>query len=167
MKPLPLQIDAKRFWQFFKFCFVGGSGVIVDMAVLHVLSHPKWMGWNVSLAKVCAAEIAMLNNFAWNELWTFRQKQETRTWRVVLKRLLTFNLICGIGILWAVLLLNLFYRVAGWNLYLSNLLAIVIVTLWNFWLNARFNWKVIANGKEKQKQGDSLVIEPNRPARIR
>jgi hypothetical protein len=28
----------------------------------------------------------------------------------------------------------------GWNLYLSNLLAITSVTFWNFGMNARFNW---------------------------
>lgn len=28
----------------------------------------------------------------------------------------------------------------AWNLYLSNLLTIALVTLWNFGMNARFNW---------------------------
>jgi hypothetical protein len=28
------------------------------------------------------------------------------------------------------------------NLYLSNLLAIIVVTLWNFLMNARCNWRL-------------------------
>ena len=61
--------------------------------------------------------------------------------RTVLRRFLTFNAICGIGIGLSVLLLNLLYRVAGLNLYLSNLIAIGIVTVWNFGMNAKFNWR--------------------------
>ena len=149
-------VRSAKLWQFVRFCLVGSSGVVVDMVALHFLAEPKWLGWNVSLAKVCAAEIAMLNNFVWNEVWTFRRADQNRqTASHVLRRLLIFNLICGVGILWAVLLLNLFYRVAGWNLYLANFLAIVLVTLWNFWLNAKFNWKVSgcrseANGKSPE-----------------
>jgi len=140
--------------RFLKFCSVGGSGVVVDMSLLLILTR---IGWNESTAKVAAAEIAMLNNFAWNELWTFRETQGIRSSNGLLKRFLTFNLICGIGIVWAVLLLNLFYRVANWNLYLSNLLAIVLVTLWNFWLNARFNWKVIA-GRDGEANKATPVV---------
>jgi len=124
---------------------VGGSGVVVDMVALHFLAEPKWLGWNVSVAKIFAAEIAMLNNFLWNDLWTFRPTdQSARTASGTFRRLLMFNLICGVGIVWAVLLLNLFYRGLGWNLYVANFAAIVLVTLWNFWMNAKFNWRVKA-----------------------
>jgi dolichol-phosphate mannosyltransferase len=36
--------------------------------------------------------------------------------------------------------LNLFYHCLGLNLYLANLLAIFLVTLWNFGLKLKFNW---------------------------
>jgi dolichol-phosphate mannosyltransferase len=57
-----------------------------------------------------------------------------------LRRFLTFNGICAVGIGLAVLLLHLFYTGFNWNLYASNLLAIILVTFWNFGMNARFNW---------------------------
>lgn len=38
------------------------------------------------------------------------------------------------------LLLHLFHTWFEWNLYASNLLAIGLVTFWNFGMNARFNW---------------------------
>src|SRR5438067_1597346 len=55
-----------------QFCIVGGSGVILDMGVLYLLADPSTLGWNLTLSKVIAAEVAIFNNFLWNELWTFR-----------------------------------------------------------------------------------------------
>lgn len=131
-----------RVRQFIKFCLVGGSGVVIDMTVLYFLADPKWGGWNVTLSKLCAAETAMLNNFLWNELWTFRSSSgglglEPGTAR----RLLRFHAICGVGIGLAVFFLHLFYRGLGLNLYVANFLAILLVTVWNFWLNAVYNWR--------------------------
>ena len=63
--------------RFIKFCLVGSTGTIVDMAVLYLLADPKTLGLNVALSKLVAAEIALLNNFTWNELWTFRDCRRT------------------------------------------------------------------------------------------
>ena len=130
-----------RLKQLVKFCVVGTSGLLVDMAVLHVLA--RGLGWNVSLSKFCSAETAMLSNFLLNEVWTFRAQSAADSGRwASLRRLVKFQAICGVGIGFAVLLLSLFYRHFGLNLYLANLLAILLVTLWNFWMNAIFNWRV-------------------------
>lgn len=134
-----------RVRQFAKFCVVGTSGLAVDMAGLHLLV--RWLGWNVSLAKLCSAETALLSNFLLNEFWTFRAVGGggAGVWALAL-RLSKFQAICGAGIGWAVLLLNVFYRGLGINLYVANLLAILLVTLWNFWMNALFNWSEGARG---------------------
>jgi dolichol-phosphate mannosyltransferase len=141
----------ERLVQFIKFCLVGGSGVFVDMGILYLLADPKCLGLNITVSKVIAAEAAMLNNFVWNELWTFRRSAASPSPCLpgspvrIARRFLTFNAICGIGIGLAVLLLHLFHFGLGWNLYLSNLLAVLLVTLWNFGLNARFNWQIRPN----------------------
>ena len=133
--------------RFIKFCFVGGSGVFVDMGILFLLADPRSLGLNITFSKICAAEIALINNFIWNELWTFRNTSPSGSRpstldsrRSLARRFFLFNAICGIGIGLAVLLLHLFHGWLGWNLYLSNLLAIILVTCWNFVMNARFNW---------------------------
>jgi dolichol-phosphate mannosyltransferase len=130
-----------RLRQFAKFCVVGVSGLAVDMALLHLLADPRCAGWNVSFSKACSAETAMLSNFFLNEVWTFRGfgSGAGARWPVAV-RLVKFQLICGVGIGFAVLLLNLFYRKLHLNLYVANLLAIVLVTAWNFLMNACFNW---------------------------
>jgi len=130
-------------WRIIKFCLVGGSGVFVDMAVLHILADSRWFSFPFVLAKALAAEAALINNFAWNEVWTFRDVALPNSkGSGIAQRLLKFHAICGLGILWAVCLLYLFHRQFGLNLYGANLFAIILVTLWNYGLNARFNWKV-------------------------
>ncbi|HEV2208866.1 MAG TPA: GtrA family protein [Verrucomicrobiae bacterium] len=142
MKPTLAAWAARlRIGQFLRFCVVGTSGLLVDMLVLHLLA--RRLGWNVSLGKLCSAELAMLSNFILNELWTFHGLADSGSARWgLLRRLIKFQAICGAGIGFAVLLLNLFYGHFGLDLYLANFLAIIMVTLWNFWMNAIFNWSV-------------------------
>lgn len=128
--------------RYVQFCFVGGSGVLVDMGVLHLLVSGPGLGWNLSLSKALAAEVALINNFIWNELWTFRGwGARGEGWAGRLWRLAKFNLICATGIGWSVLLLEVQVRWLGMNLYLANLIAIVLVSVWNFWLSLRFGWR--------------------------
>lgn len=133
--------------KYLKFCLVGGSGVLVDMGMLHVLHAPGWLGWDLSLSKALAAETALISNFVWNELWTFRSTAVPAGWRARLGRLARFNLICLAGIGWSVLLVNLFARGLGWNVYLANLGAIGLVSLWNFGLAWRWGWRLPTSQK--------------------
>ena len=140
---------SERFPQFVKFCLVGGSGLFVDMGVLFLLADPRCLGLNVTVSKICSAEAALTSNFILNEFWTFRPaltpqrfNGSTRTKSGVFQRFLLFNAICGIGIWLAVILLHVIHTKLGLNLYLSNLLAILLITLWNFGLNVTFNWRV-------------------------
>ncbi|MFM7448603.1 MAG: glycosyltransferase [Leptolyngbyaceae cyanobacterium] len=129
--------------RFVQFCLVGLSGVMVDMIVLYLLSDPAILGWGLTRSKVIAAEFAILNNFFWNDRWTFGDLARSQTGRNRrLKRLLKFNIICLMGLILNVLLLNLFFNGFGINRYLANLLAIAAVTLWNFWINLKLNWRV-------------------------
>jgi dolichol-phosphate mannosyltransferase len=135
-------ISSTRLVQFTKFCIVGGSGVFVDMGVLYLLADPSRLGWNITLSKICAAEIAMVNNFIWNELWTFRSINNSARRRDWISRFIKFNLICSIGIGLAACLLHFFHQSLGVSLYLSNFLAIIMVTFWNFGMNTIFNWNL-------------------------
>lgn len=144
------------FRRYVQFCLVGSTGTALDMGLIYLLASPSQLGWNLSLSKVVAAEVALVNNFVWNDLWTFRHCADTG-WRPRLGRLLKFNLICGVGIGWSVGLLNLQVYGFHWNVYLSNFIAIVFVSFWNYWLNARFGWNVTrvsgAQGQEVSTAG--------------
>ena len=112
------------------------------MTVLFILSDPKMLAWNLSLSKALAAEVAIGNNFIWNEFWTFGDLSVAQNdWRARLGRFARFNLICLAGIGLSILLLNLQVRYVAMNVYLANLVAIVLVSFWNFGLNLKYGWK--------------------------
>jgi dolichol-phosphate mannosyltransferase len=127
--------------RFIRFGFVGLSGVVIDMGLLYLL-HTAW-GFALTRSAIFAAEFAILNNFFWNDRWTFGDlAKQQRSPGKVLKRLLKFNLVCLMGVVLKVLLLNLLFNQLGVNAYLANLVAIAIVTVWNFWINLKLNWRV-------------------------
>ena len=129
--------------RFLRFGLVGLSGVFIDMAVFYLLSDPTTLAWGLTRSKILASEVAVVNNFLWNDRWTFGDISSRQSgWRKRLKRFLKFNLICLVGIFLNVLLLNLLFNQLGLNRYLANLIAIAVVTLWNFWLNLKLSWRV-------------------------
>src|SRR6266545_5324804 len=129
------------FKRYAKFCIVGGTGVMVDMGIIWLLASSSMLRWNLSLSKVIAAEVAIFNNFIWNDVWTFRGLGAERTAGLQrLIRFLKFNLICLTGITLSVLFLNIQAFWLGINVYLANFISIVLVSIWNFFMNLRFGW---------------------------
>src|SRR5439155_16100997 len=81
------------------------------------------------------------NNFVWNDIWTFRGLGAERgSWLERLIRFSKFNLICVAGIALSVLLLNVQVYWLHQDVYLANLISIVLVSVWNFSMNLRFGW---------------------------
>ncbi|MBE9078710.1 glycosyltransferase [Romeria aff. gracilis LEGE 07310] len=129
--------------RFIRFGIVGFSGVFVDMAVLYIMS--EIFGLGLTRSKIIAGEVAILNNFLWNDAWTFADiAQGQKGWKARLKRLLKFNTICLGGLIMNVLLINFFFNIVFQKnfKYLSNLIAIALVTVWNFWINLKLSWRV-------------------------
>ncbi len=138
-----VRLRLSRSSKFIQFCLVGGTGVVVDMTVLFLLHDPTMLALPLTRSKILAAEMAILNNFLWNDLWTFQdisRRQPGKRQR--LKRLIKFNLICLAGLILNVILLNILVNLLHFNHYLANLLAIVLVTVWNFWFNLKLSWRV-------------------------
>jgi len=130
------------FSRLLRFGIVGFSGVFVDMLILALLSDPATRGWELTRSKILAAELAIVNNFIWNDLWTFGDISKTQTgWRAKLTRFLKFNLVCLVGIALNVLILNILVDFFNVNLYVANLIAIASVTFWNFWINLKLSWR--------------------------
>ena len=125
--------------RFPKFAAVGLSGVFVDMLCLWLLKDR--LGWALTPAKLLAAELAVVNNFLWNDLWTFGDLAEQQGYGVArLKRLGKFNAICLAGLALSVALLTMQVQLFEVNPYVANAVAIVATTGWNFWMNKIFSW---------------------------
>jgi dolichol-phosphate mannosyltransferase len=117
------------------------SRVIVDMSLLYLLSDPSMLGFGLTRSKIVAAETAMIGNFLFNDAWTFKDlADKSPGWAPKFRRFLGFQLICTIGLVLNVLLLNLLFNFAGLGRYWANGVAIAIVTLWNYGLNRTLNW---------------------------
>jgi putative flippase GtrA len=61
------------FRQFVKFCIVGGSSTLLDMAILSFLLHflPHLFWW---VSQSIAFAISVSNGFYWNRHWTFKAR---------------------------------------------------------------------------------------------
>ena len=115
-----------------KFLFVGGLGVIINSLALVVLH--QLLRFPLVIASLAAVELAIVNNFIWNDRWTFGRK------KLSLQRFFQFNLVsCGglvitTGTLWV-----LVTHLAAPYL-LANLLGIGLATGWNFGMSLLWTW---------------------------
>lgn len=129
--------------KFIRFGLVGLSGVFVDMTILYLLSDPNTLALPLTRSKIIAGEIAILNNFLWNDAWTFADvAMQQKGLKQRLKRFLKFNIICLAGLAINVLVLNLVFNFVISNRYIANLIAIAVATVWNFWVNLKLSWRV-------------------------
>lgn len=155
---MPSQRTCRRF---LRFGLVGGSGVLVDMGVLFLLSDPRMLSWDLTLSKTLAAQTAILNNFVWNDLWTFRDLTAEKTgWRARVRRLGRFNLVCLAGIGLNVLLLTVQVHGLQMNVYVANCVAVFLVSIWNFAMNLKFGWNEAESQRSMQSTSSSSVLEP-------
>ncbi len=120
---------------FLKFSLVGGSGVIINFVSFWALTYVAHVGH--LLASVIATEIAILNNFTLNHLWTFKERRGEMSLAI---RLLNFHGSRILGLLVTVGSLYLLADLAGLNVLISYLFAIGFGTLTNFVTSDLFVW---------------------------
>ena len=121
-----------------KFGLVGLSGVVVNEAVLIYLR--EFLRVSNFFAPVISIEISILNNFLWNDIWTFGAHRAGDSFRPWWYRLATFQAISAIG---AILNYGIYLALTEiWNMYypLAMLIGILIAFAWNFTVNRRITW---------------------------
>jgi dolichol-phosphate mannosyltransferase len=140
-----LRIHLLKTSPFVRFCIVGASGTLIDTTMLFLLSDPRTLNWSLTGSKIIAAEIALANNFIWNDLWTFGKfSRRQNNLRQRARRFLKFNLLCSVGIILNLIMLNIGFKVFHMNRYIANLSAIFAVTFWNYNTNRKLSWRTTA-----------------------
>jgi len=116
-----------------KFSIVGTSGILVNEGILYGLV--RFFGWNKILANIPATELAILNNFLWNDLWTFKDLRK----KPLLKRLFSFHVaaLLGAGVQLAVYTLLLYI---GIYYLIANLVGIGLSFVVRFLFNREVTW---------------------------
>lgn len=141
-----LRLRLAKSGRFLRFVAVGLSGLAIDMLILYLLTDTHMLHLPLTRSAILAGEVAIINNFIWNDRWTFHDlvtKQPGR--RQMMRRFIKFNLICLMGLVLKALILNVLFNFIFHNQYISNLMAIGCVTLWNFWINVKLSWRVTDN----------------------
>ncbi len=116
------------FWRFVRFGVVGVSGMVVDFSVTWLCKEK--FRWNKYVSNSLGFITAATNNYIWNRLWTFESQNDS-----VAREYLSFLIISVIGLGLNNLIIYLLHERMKLNFYLSKLIAIGIVTIWNFTLN--------------------------------
>lgn len=118
--------------RFVKFGLVGGSGVVVNTAALFALT--EWARVGLSIASPIAVEFAIINNFYWNNVWTFRARG------IDAGRLVKFNLVSLVGM--AITTGVLLFLVGNFGIHylIANLFGIGVAMVWNFLVNFFWTW---------------------------
>jgi len=72
------------YWQFLRYCLVGGVNTLIDLAILNVLlwRFPTHNPQNLVIYNSVAYTSGAVSSFFLNKYWTFRRKQGP-TWREV------------------------------------------------------------------------------------
>jgi len=116
-----------------KFSLVGLSGVFVNEGFLW--AFVRFLGLDKIVSNIIATELAILNNFLWNDLWTFRDLRE----KPLSQRLLSFHMaaLTGAIVQWVVYIVLLYL---GMHYLLANLVGIVASFVVRFVFNRHITW---------------------------
>lgn len=150
--------NPKELERFLKFAVVGAIGAVIDLGITNILLflfHPQPDDLApVQIATGVGFITAVISNFIWNRYWTY---PESRT-RPMAPQLAQFFIVNAVGLLIREIVVtltkapftNLIHGLAGASLSIdlqtklganmSIILALVIVMLWNFFVNRRWTY---------------------------
>ena len=121
--------------RFLSFAMIGGSGVIVHLAVVWAL----FRGYDVSFvaSQTAATLVAMVYNYSLNNLLTYRDRR-LRGWRW-LSGLFSFTLACSVGAFANVGISSYVFRQdSGWAL--AALVGVIVSSVWNYAVTSVYTW---------------------------
>ena len=120
-------------YKFIKYCIVGFSGVIVDFSITWLLKEKLHV--NKYVANTAGFVSAATSNYVLNRIWTFESENPRIAGEYV-----SFFVISIIGLGLNNLIIWLCADKMKWNFYFSKIVAIGLVTLWNFVMNYLFTF---------------------------
>jgi putative flippase GtrA len=126
--------DKVLFIKFLRFCLVGFSGMIIDFGTTWLLKEKVRI--NKYIANSVGFTLAASSNYLWNRIWTFHSEN-----RHIFTEYSLFIAISLAGLAinnFVIFLLNDKLKL---NFYLSKLIAIGVVTCWNFIMNYLFTFR--------------------------
>lgn len=118
-------MSRERFWEFFRFCMVGGVSLALDYAILFALT--EWAGLYYLYSSAISFSVTVVFNYWLCVKYVFKgaKKQTTR------QAIIFFSTgVVGLGL--NQLCMWFFVDVANLHYLIAKLGATVIVTAWNY-----------------------------------
>ncbi len=114
--------------KFIRFCLVGFSGMIIDFGTTWFLKEKLRI--NKYIANSTGFTVAATSNYILNRIWTFHSQNKQ-----ILIEYSSFILISLAGLVINNFVIFVLHGKLKMNFYLAKLIAILIVTCWNFIMN--------------------------------
>lgn len=130
---LLFELSQELIRKFLKFGIVGFSGLFIDFGFTY-LSKEK-LRVQKYFANAIGFMMAASSNYILNRIWTFHSEDPK-----VLVQYGLFMLISLLGLAINTLVLWLIVSKLKWNFYVAKLVAIAVVTIWNFGANILFTF---------------------------
>ena len=125
-----------------KFNLVGAVGMIFQLGVLAALNRAVPRHYLVATA--ASIELTLLHNFIWHLRFTWRDRRESGT---IPGKLIRFHAANGVVSMVGNLgLMRLLVREAHLRVLFSNVIAILVCSMVNFWLSHRWAFASESSG---------------------
>jgi putative flippase GtrA len=129
-------LEPNWFARWLKFNLVGGGGVLVQLGLLDAWMHFS-LG-NYMLGTAVAVEAALLHNFGWHSVFTWRERPAQSRW-VVVARAVRFHLSNGVvSIVGNLVIMQLLVGGLRAPILVANLIAILVCSAVNFLFGDRW-----------------------------
>lgn len=130
--------------RFIKFGIVGGTGFLVNYLGLELL---KIAGLSTYWSTLLATELAIISNFTFNNIWTFKDK-EIKRFKDIVVQFIKFNLTSIFAVIFQPLIVLLGTNLFGDTSFVrlaSLLFALIFVLIYNYTVYNLFIWRTWKN----------------------
>jgi dolichol-phosphate mannosyltransferase len=124
---------------FIRFCIVGGSGFVINLALLFLLHGVLHI--NVFVSQVLAAELALLSNFMLHHYWTYKRHHVVKSVRTLLWQ---FHASSWPAVFGSAALVSLGEKILGFDDLLALMFSSVVVLAWNFGWSKYVIWRDVS-----------------------
>jgi dolichol-phosphate mannosyltransferase len=155
-----ISIETGEFLRMVQYALVGLTGAAVNYFALRWLNRD--FNWALPAAALGGAGLAIVNNFTWNELFTFPEARRAHPgWKPLAVRFAAFAGFSAAGVSLNVLLIILFVAGFGWPLVPGVILGISIAAVWNYFANSNVTWRAWWNRKILSKTAQPRATDPS------
>ena len=129
---------------FIRFCVVGGTGFVINMALL-ILFH-KIIMIPIFYSQAIAAEVALFSNFTLHHHWTYKKNKVDKKFS---KLIIQFHATTWPAILGSAVMVTLAVNYLHVNSTIALIISSGVALVWNFSWSKYVVWKDVSNNIEE------------------